>query len=443
MAQQFKLDAELILRMAENHWDEILRSLAPALVQALDAAPKHVPCPIHGGENGFRFFKDYRRNGGCICNTCGAFDGLHILMEVNKWNFYTALKSVNDFLKVPEGIDPATVGETVDGRVLFAGMGTLRSGSTCFSIRLKLENGREKSFWGSDLKRASQEAGIAVGDNARVSRLGTKTFQWKGKEVKKTLWSVRRLPSDAERLCAAKNAQEEAARRSISIASKWDSARILNPQMPDQRPLMEYFKCRSILPDNFSQLRSIRFSASEAYVDEKGEVVGKFPAMISAVRDAEGELVTLHRTYLTPNGTKISFGPAKKLMALPAGRTINGASIQLGSIGRDGILCVAEGVETALSVVKATGYPCASTISANGMSAYVPPRGVKAVFIFADKDKSLTGQKAADTLRARLLEKGIPAVVCLPNEADLFGEKGVDWNDVLRLRGQYAFPFHR
>lgn len=443
MAQQFKIDAEVVMRVAEGRWDEILRALAPGLHQALDAAPKHVVCPIHGGENGFRFFKDYSKNGGCICNTCGSFDGLHILMEVNHWSFFTALKAVNDFLRVPEGIAPETVGETVDGKVVFLGMGTLRSGSTCFSIKLKLENGREKSFWGSDLKRAAGEAGIAPDNNVRISRLGTKTFQWKGKEVKKTLWSVKKLPSDAERENEARSAQEEAARRSISIASKWDAAQILNPQLPSQRPLMMYLRMRSILPDNFAHLRNIRFSPSETYVDSNGEIAGKYPCMISAVRDASGELVTLHRTYLTPRGTKIDFGPAKKLMALPAGKTINGASIQFGPIGKDGILCVAEGVETALSVVKATGYPCASTISANGMSAYVPPRGVKAVFIFADKDKSLTGQNAADALRRRLLEKGIPAVICLPNEADLFGEKGVDWNDVLRLRGQYAFPFHR
>ena len=84
---QYKLDAEVVLKAAAGHWEGILRMLAPSLEKALDAAPKHVACPIHGGENGFRFFKDYAKNGSCICNTCGAFDGLHILMKVNKLGF--------------------------------------------------------------------------------------------------------------------------------------------------------------------------------------------------------------------------------------------------------------------------------------------------------------------------------------------------------------------
>lgn len=90
---QYKIDAEVVLKAASGRWDEVLSSLAPALRPALKAAPNHVACPIHGGENGFRFFKDYRVSGSCICNTCGAFDGIHILMAVNSWNFFTALKA--------------------------------------------------------------------------------------------------------------------------------------------------------------------------------------------------------------------------------------------------------------------------------------------------------------------------------------------------------------
>lgn len=54
---QYKLDAEVVLKAAAGHWEGILRMLAPSLEKALDAAPKHVACPIHGGENGFRFLR--------------------------------------------------------------------------------------------------------------------------------------------------------------------------------------------------------------------------------------------------------------------------------------------------------------------------------------------------------------------------------------------------
>lgn len=51
---QYKIDAEVVLKAASGRWDEVLSSLAPALRPALKAAPNHVACPIHGGENGFR-----------------------------------------------------------------------------------------------------------------------------------------------------------------------------------------------------------------------------------------------------------------------------------------------------------------------------------------------------------------------------------------------------
>ncbi len=58
--------------------------------------------------------------------------------------------------------------------------------------------------------------------------------------------------------------------------------------------------------------------------------VGKFPAIVCAIRDVEGNLVTLHRTYLTQNGKKAKVGNAKKMMPIPDGLDVNGAAIRLG-----------------------------------------------------------------------------------------------------------------
>ena len=50
------------------------------------------------------------------------------------------------------------------------------------------------------------------------------------------------------------------------------------------------------------------------------------------------------------------------------------------------VLCVAEGIETALSVQVATGYPCWAAVSAQGLQDVLIPEGVKTVLIFADKE---------------------------------------------------------
>ncbi|MCH7498751.1 MAG: toprim domain-containing protein [Nitrospinae bacterium] len=84
---------------AAGRWLEILPSLAPQLSMACERPGRHVPCPVHGGVDGFRLFADSPQTGGGICNSCGGFpDGLHILQWANGWTFREALKAVSSHL---------------------------------------------------------------------------------------------------------------------------------------------------------------------------------------------------------------------------------------------------------------------------------------------------------------------------------------------------------
>lgn len=77
-------------------WLDCLKELAPDLEDAVDEAGEHVPCPFHGGKDGFRLFDDAEDTGGGICNTCGSFpDGFALLMEANGWDFPKALREVH------------------------------------------------------------------------------------------------------------------------------------------------------------------------------------------------------------------------------------------------------------------------------------------------------------------------------------------------------------
>ena len=76
----------------------------------------------------------------------------------------------------------------------------------------------------------------------------------------------------------------------------------------------------------------------------KARLVGEFPAMLARLTNAEGKFITLHRTYLTADGSKAPVHSAKKLAA---GAVENGV-IRLYPAG--GVVCLAEGIETALSV---------------------------------------------------------------------------------------------
>lgn len=94
-----KYDAVAVRNAARDNWDVVLAHLAPEIQPALDHPGRHVGCPVHGGKDGFRTFKDVRETGGGICNTCGSFgDGFALLMWLRNWDFITTLKAVAELL---------------------------------------------------------------------------------------------------------------------------------------------------------------------------------------------------------------------------------------------------------------------------------------------------------------------------------------------------------
>lgn len=52
-----KLNAQEVRNRIGN-WDAVLAGLAPELAAALSRKGRHVPCPVHGGRDGFRLFRD-------------------------------------------------------------------------------------------------------------------------------------------------------------------------------------------------------------------------------------------------------------------------------------------------------------------------------------------------------------------------------------------------
>lgn len=97
------------------------------------------------------------------------------------------------------------------------------------------------------------------------------------------------------------------------------------------------------------------------------------------------------------------------------------------------ILCLAEGIETALSVHEMTGLPVWSAISLTGFRKFGEvPEGVKKIHICGDNDRSYAGAAGAYELAARIRRSrpDIEVTVRIPPEP------GTDWNDVLRSGGR-------
>ena len=101
----YKTNAKAVKEQARGRWFEILPLLDARLSDAVARTGKHVPCPVHGGKDGFRLYAN-DMNGGGACNTCGTFaDGFAILQWLRCCSFFEALQLVAELLN--NGIVPA------------------------------------------------------------------------------------------------------------------------------------------------------------------------------------------------------------------------------------------------------------------------------------------------------------------------------------------------
>lgn len=175
----------------------------------------------------------------------------------------------------------------------------------------------------------------------------------------------------------------------------------------------EYLKNRGVLPDQVPA--DIRYVQSLNYYEDQ-KLIGAYQSMVTVVRGVTGRTKTLHVTYLE-DGKKAPVPSPKKVLS----EFGQGAAIRL--YPASDVLCLTEGIETALAVHKRTGMPVWSLISSGNFKNFVCPDGIKRLEIWADHDANCTGQAAAYSLANRLSTSGIDVEVLIPQK------KGTDWAD--------------
>ena len=85
---------------SEGKWEYIFADLLPNLKPAMEKAGFHVACPVHGGTDGFRLFKDFHRTGGGYCNTCGPqSNGFALLAWAKSYAFRDAVREVAGWIR--------------------------------------------------------------------------------------------------------------------------------------------------------------------------------------------------------------------------------------------------------------------------------------------------------------------------------------------------------
>lgn len=231
-----------------------------------------------------------------------------------------------------------------------------------------------------------------------------------GMEFKEAANYVGQVAGKIKKMQPAQEINPEEAR--AALRRMWEGA----SPVVDGDPVSIYLKRRC---GDVPVPSCIRYHPSIAYKHSEGETT-KHPAMVARVVGADGTPLSIHRTYLTREGTKAELASPKKLMT-PTSRMDN-VSIRLGK-PTDGWLGVAEGIETALCASVRFSVPVWACISAGMMETFRPPAGVKMLTIFGDNDKTFVGQASAYRLARILSAAGIECNVVIPDVA------GADWAD--------------
>ena len=269
---------------------------------------------FHARRNGFRLFPRYDQTGAGICNTCGAFtDGFAVLCWINGWSFPQAVNAVGNFLRLTPGKDASTNVQNTStkfvGRILFMGYEQFRSGK-CFTIRLRTQSGETVVCRGVDLKRAAEAAHLVKGNWVSLCRLAEQEVRLvDGRSVRKFLWSafvVESPEETSERLAQEKKELAlESEQKRMSIEKFWAQTRAYRADDPVCEPMKRYLARRGVEAAAFEETE-LRFMLNCLYAGSKEEEGARkfYPAMVAAVRDNEGNLVTVHRTYLRPEGIK-------------------------------------------------------------------------------------------------------------------------------------------
>ena len=158
-------------------------------------------------------------------------------------------------------------------------------------------------------------------------------------------------------------------------------------------------------------LPALRFHPTCFYRAHEGAPRETWPALLAAVTDREGVVTGVLRTWLAHDGSgKAPLATPRRSM----GRLLD-HGVRLGN-GSD-VLAAGEGLETMLSLrVVLPALPVVAALSATHLAGFIPPSGLRRLYIARDSDR--VGRRAAEMLGARAHADGIEALVLTPHWDD-------------------------
>jgi len=169
---------------------------------------------------------------------------------------------------------------------------------------------------------------------------------------------------------------------------------------------------------------ALRFHPACPFRLDGGATV-RLPTMLGLMRDIiTDEPKAIHRTALKADGSGKAdlsgLDNAKKMLGAAKGAALK---LTMDAEVTDG-LGIAEGIESALTVICAGWQPVWACGSAGAIERFPILPGIESLTIFADADRA--GMAVAAACQARWVNAGLECRILAPPD------EGADWNDVVR-----------
>ena len=262
----------------------------------------------------------------------------------------------------------------------------------------------------------------ALGVNVQSGAFHCFRCGWKGR--------VGKLESGSEHLVARIDDPQVAARKRERLRATWrETVSLTHPKAYAIRRYLESRALGEILKEPPVVLR---VHPGLEYWDGT-QNLGRYPSMIALFHGAVGAPVTLHVTYLRADGfAKARVLSPKKILGVPVKGATKGGAIRLYE-ARAGILGIAEGIESALSLRLLRNIPVWASYCADNLARAHLPSGLRELHIALDIDESGKGEQVARALTERV-KKWSPHTKVTRWRPEIPGAVG-DLNDEL-LRGR-------
>ena len=406
-----------------GNWPTILGDLCEGVFeQGFSNVGRHVDCPLpHGGKGDFRFLPnegskiaDAQGHAIAIC-TCGSYNGQKLLSAYRGWGPKELKTELSAYFQGKEG---ARVVPKVPAKPNADAKAT--SGPSAKEVYALEQN---RKLWANSLELTEESPVLAYYKNRGLSTRAIRALIRSG-NVRWLPYYGYFEPNPAPDIRARYRRLEDKGEAVTALYVEKLLEQTANA-FRNQEDAFDYLSDIAKNPD-FNPVR-----------------VGTFPAILAAMRNESGDLVTIHRTWLSEDFKAKAPVKVEKKLYFSAG--VSGSAIQLITEMQDDseITCLglAEGIENALSAwqLAHSGYfspmgempvwacYCAGNIPAFTIPARLLPT-LKKVVVFADRDRSKTGENAANEFKRRmaLQHPAIEVHVFIPDI------EGWDWNDEAR-----------